>query len=342
VPTAPSSYGQLSTGDLVTREQVMALKCSACGKTREHKVGQVIVDPDFFTEIDGEKPANRLGKLTSIAWEKWISFTGYFVCPACGSGGPWNFPARAKRQLQWLIIQYVTGNKEALFIGKLTLFDGTAPRTCFDGVAHLQRLIDVEPTNAYLWNRLGNLYRSAGEYERALPAFDKAAELEPRCVETQHSLAECCLHRNDNARAADYYHQVLRLCRTGIWRNERLKENVVQHTLEMLVDLNQRSGGKIEVFPPREAANPPAQSSETPVVFLTSFDLVKESDWQRLVHLFLHGPPEGARAQYSTWEKPKPPPAALLAGKKPDVAKATGRNDPCPCGSGRKFKHCCY
>ena len=20
---------------------------------------------------------------------------------------------------------------------------------------------------------------------------------------------------------------------------------------------------------------------------------------------------------------------------------ATGRNDPCPCGSGRKFKHCC-
>jgi hypothetical protein len=23
------------------------------------------------------------------------------------------------------------------------------------------------------------------------------------------------------------------------------------------------------------------------------------------------------------------------------MSKRTGRNDPCPCGSGKKFKHCC-
>jgi preprotein translocase subunit SecA len=28
--------------------------------------------------------------------------------------------------------------------------------------------------------------------------------------------------------------------------------------------------------------------------------------------------------------------AALAAGEDPQV----GRNDPCPCGSGKKFKHC--
>ena len=25
----------------------------------------------------------------------------------------------------------------------------------------------------------------------------------------------------------------------------------------------------------------------------------------------------------------------------PEVARQTGRNEPCPCGSGRKFKRCC-
>jgi uncharacterized protein YecA (UPF0149 family) len=23
------------------------------------------------------------------------------------------------------------------------------------------------------------------------------------------------------------------------------------------------------------------------------------------------------------------------------MSKKTGRNDPCPCGSGKKYKHCC-
>ncbi|MCF8070712.1 MAG: SEC-C domain-containing protein [Desulfobacterales bacterium] len=26
---------------------------------------------------------------------------------------------------------------------------------------------------------------------------------------------------------------------------------------------------------------------------------------------------------------------------KPLTVKKVGRNDPCPCGSGKKFKHCC-
>jgi preprotein translocase subunit SecA len=35
-------------------------------------------------------------------------------------------------------------------------------------------------------------------------------------------------------------------------------------------------------------------------------------------------------------EEPLPPPAEpIQAGKKPN------RNDPCPCGSGKKFKLCC-
>jgi preprotein translocase subunit SecA len=42
-------------------------------------------------------------------------------------------------------------------------------------------------------------------------------------------------------------------------------------------------------------------------------------------------------------EPPKPPTPAPAGGKqKPKVGgKKIGRNDPCPCGSGKKYKHCC-
>jgi uncharacterized protein YecA (UPF0149 family) len=37
-------------------------------------------------------------------------------------------------------------------------------------------------------------------------------------------------------------------------------------------------------------------------------------------------------------EEPLPPPVETI---RRDDNKETGRNDPCPCGSGKKFKKCC-
>ena len=36
-------------------------------------------------------------------------------------------------------------------------------------------------------------------------------------------------------------------------------------------------------------------------------------------------------------EDPLPPPIETIRGEGKDV----GRNDPCPCGSGKKYKKCC-
>ncbi|MFQ5428915.1 MAG: SEC-C metal-binding domain-containing protein [Phycisphaerae bacterium] len=36
-------------------------------------------------------------------------------------------------------------------------------------------------------------------------------------------------------------------------------------------------------------------------------------------------------------DQPLPPPPEPIRGKGPEP----GRNDPCPCGSGKKYKHCC-
>jgi preprotein translocase subunit SecA len=41
-------------------------------------------------------------------------------------------------------------------------------------------------------------------------------------------------------------------------------------------------------------------------------------------------------------QKPPTPAQAGTGGKKQKVGgKKIGRNDPCPCGSGKKYKHCC-
>lgn len=61
---------------------------------------------------------------------------------------------------------------------------------------------------------------------------------------------------------------------------------------------------------------------------------------------FRHAVPEFERiAQYvSKGQLPPPKDApAAPAGRRPHPmpAKPPGRNEPCPCGSGRKFKHCC-
>jgi hypothetical protein len=37
------------------------------------------------------------------------------------------------------------------------------------------------------------------------------------------------------------------------------------------------------------------------------------------------------------YEEPEPPPLTIVRRTEP-----VGRNDPCPCGSGKKFKKCCY
>ena len=36
-------------------------------------------------------------------------------------------------------------------------------------------------------------------------------------------------------------------------------------------------------------------------------------------------------------EEPLPPPVETIRAEK----KSVGRNDPCPCGSGKKYKKCC-
>jgi uncharacterized protein len=47
--------------------------------------------------------------------------------------------------------------------------------------------------------------------------------------------------------------------------------------------------------------------------------------------------PQSVRALYTYWLERRAPQATPTRRATPKV----GRNDPCPCGSGKKYKHCC-
>jgi hypothetical protein len=77
----------------------------------------------------------------------------------------------------------------------------------------------------------------------------------------------------------------------------------------------------------------------------------KEEHWRRVKEL--EGDPRGLllfalekltgkkAADVAKAKPPLPPPPRLTLPRKPDAKKKVGRNDSCPCGSGKKFKNCC-
>ena len=77
----------------------------------------------------------------------------------------------------------------------------------------------------------------------------------------------------------------------------------------------------------------------------------KEEHWRRVKEL--EGDPHGLllfalekltgkkAADVAKAKPPLPATPRLTLPSKPEAKKKVGRNDPCPCGSGKKFKNCC-
>ena len=64
------------------------------------------------------------------------------------------------------------------------------------------------------------------------------------------------------------------------------------------------------------------------------------------VHSYVHFPRLPRRLKHHPYIKLPPRDAAQRSPEKKlepvrNLAKKVGRNDPCPCGSGKKFKACC-
>jgi preprotein translocase subunit SecA len=64
---------------------------------------------------------------------------------------------------------------------------------------------------------------------------------------------------------------------------------------------------------------------------------------EEMVTVFEQAPKSYVHSEYSSLQKEQPssPPAPTALKPSPTTVKKVGRNEPCPCGSGKKYKKCC-
>jgi hypothetical protein len=304
----------------------MELRCGVCQRKGEYPVGRVLVDPD--------------GRRKDKDWlDESFGFSGYFHCKHCGAGGPWHLTPASERMLMVLLLEALDSPQHArVILGKLTMFDGTFSRWPTQSEAHLKELIEKTPGDYYLWSRLGNTYKSGDALDLALSAYREALRLNEHDVESYHNVADIYLGQGQDEEAARYFHQMLLHARFAPPRTPpTLVRNMVRYALEALADLHLKSDKRIPLMPtgpsPAELAAG-RDSSEPAVVYLTEFDLGKEEDWERMVDWWVTGKPP-SRSSPATASVRRPAAPVQVSPRR------VGRNDPCPCGSGKKFKHCC-
>jgi hypothetical protein len=310
----------------------MELRCGVCQRTGEYPVGRVFVDPH--------------GRGKGAGWlDRSFGFTGYFRCKHCGAGSPWHLTPTSELMLMALLLVALDSPERArIVLGQMAMFDNTPMRWPAEAEAHLKELIEKEPENYYLWSRLGNVYKTGDAFDLAVEAFHEAIRLNENDVESYHSIADIHLERGEDEEAARYFHQVLRHGRHAPPRSpQHLVRNMVRYALEALADLHLKSDKRIPLMPTATAAEVAAgrDPSEPITVELREFDLGKEEDWERMVDWWVTGKPP---TRSTTAPPPAPRPRSSLTLPRRSITPASGqrgRNDPCPCGSGKKFKNCC-
>jgi hypothetical protein len=307
--------------------QKMELQCGACGKKGKYDVGRVFVDPTWSQQPEGARPP----------MDESVGFTGYVHCRRCGAGGPWQLTTNSRFQVMALMLQAIHNPQQArIHLVKLTLFDGTVVRTTMEGEAHLQKLIEANPDDYFLWSRLGNLYETAELPDRAFAAFEKAVALNPRDVESHYSLGCMLQEKGERAQAVGHLHAALRYAHTPQRSHPQLLHDMVRDALERLYELHSRSRTGPSL-PLPEGISP--ESGLTEEALRKAFPAAPADDqgWERLTSFYLTG-------TLPVSSRPAPPlplpgrSSGALVGR---PAAPVGRNDPCPCGSGRKFKNCC-
>jgi SEC-C motif/Tetratricopeptide repeat len=368
--SAPVSnvIGGKHTAELAAVKQSLRLICGVCEKQASYRVGTVVVSRDYLDAItsSGEMPTDDAGSSAEAVLDEFVGFTHYFRCKHCDAAGPWRLPPESRvRVYGKLILLSITGESDQLLIAEQCLWDRTPIRSPAQGEEIFRQRIAADPSNARLWLRLGNLLRNSGRPDLAIPALERATEIEPHNVNAHAVLADIFRERHATRKALAHWKAVLAGARydTATPRDERLE--MISVALDQAMALVDDPNELFAIL--TDAASPTSEcEKECSVVHVTNFDLSLDSDWRRICRAFL-GEPLLSRAEIRRREE--------LAGLPPDVrtfpsiprsmrtsaltlSESTehpsqpvvhepaasvriGRNTACPCGSGRKFKRCC-
>ncbi|MCL0093371.1 SEC-C metal-binding domain-containing protein [Dehalococcoidia bacterium] len=199
--------------------------------------------------------------------------------------------------------------------------------------------IEKHPQDAVLQRHMGNVIRNGGRPDLALPYYLEAIRLNPHDAESYHCIVDTFIERGQYREAIPYLERLIPLCRESKL-DEDLRRGLFSALLNQVNIIQEETGHKVELFPLAKPDD--LREAKGPITLnIRSFDPSDPEGFEWLYHAFRYGraPKEAIKSDF-TLEASRPPEVLRQSPVLRPVRKI-GRNDPCPCGSGKKYKKCC-
>ncbi|NBJ68169.1 MULTISPECIES: tetratricopeptide repeat protein [Clostridia] len=231
-------------------ENHLMLTCNSCGRKGKYDVGMMVINPELDNMTDN------------------IQTTGYFRCKHCNEAGDWTLPNEFYLRSTWgLIAENMDGDfpmESICTVGENRLYDGSKHIFTSDAEAHLLNLLEKDPSDAYIWNRLGNIYDKGGRPELAVSVLEHSIGLDIYQTESYYTLANLLFEITEYEEAASYFRKALVTACEYDKLDAKSLRDALAVCLEKLFYLYQHSDGKISFVPTDEEREATSTSVPTP------------------------------------------------------------------------------
>lgn len=320
------------------------LRCTRCGRSERHEVPFAAIHPDH-------DECQRAG------WDG-IVLGRVIVCSSCGAEDAYEISTIDKTVLMLRALADHEAHRSGaaggpVHFAELNLRDGSTVQRPSKAIRHLRAIAEAHPERGEPWRRLGNLCQRFGQQEEAVEAWLHAAS-DPEEMEACMSLAQHHDDEGDLQQAFDFAGKTIaRLSGLGEGASPgSLRHAAARVALGIVRDALPHLAQPLALF----AMWTGGTRGDTAICHASSVDLRVVRRWDRLVDFLAADSLAGARLTTELPEERWTQLAALLESnapidngrppRRPALAPAkakakVGRNEPCPCGSGRKYKRCC-
>lgn len=215
----------------IIEKNIHSMTCKSCGKKGNYDVGQLTVNTDREPNPDDVYDI--------------VQMTGYFRCKYCNEAGNWEWPPSLSVEVITSILPF----RKSDSFGKNVLFDGTSHQYASDAEEHLLHLLKKNPEDAFIWNRLGNLYNKGNRPDLAVCVFEHSIKIDQAQLESHFSLGDILSQIDALPEAGYHFRQTLLYASSYKKLPAHTLRELLANGLQVLFMLNSHTKGDIEFFP---------------------------------------------------------------------------------------------
>lgn len=221
----------------IIKKNHQMLTCKSCGRKGKYDVGLIVMN------IEKDSKTKKISDD--------MQTTGYFRCKHCNAAGNWELPASLTMSAITSLLP--AGHKQKrTIVGKSLLFDGSWHRFSTDAEEHLLKILQENPQDSFVWNRLGNLYHKGNRPDLAVSVFEHSIKIDPGQVESHFTLGDMLAQISKLEEAGYHFRQMLLYA-------EEYKKIPAENLREMLANglmllflISQHTNGEVSFFPTLE------------------------------------------------------------------------------------------